>query len=73
MAIDLYLQIEDIKGESSDSAHQGWIECMSVNWSLSQPKSATASTAGGHNAGRWKWKYTQQRIGGWDLASNRVV
>lgn len=52
MAIDAYLQIDGIKGESSDSAHQGWIECQSVNWSLSQPKSATASTAGGHTAAR---------------------
>lgn len=52
MAIDVYLQIEGIKGESADSAHQGWIECQSVNWSVSQPKSATASTAGGHTAGR---------------------
>lgn len=52
MAIDVNLQIDGIKGESTDSAHQGWIECQSVNWSLSQPKSATASTAGGHTAGR---------------------
>ena len=27
MAIDVYLQIEGIKGESGDSKHQGWIEC----------------------------------------------
>jgi type VI secretion system secreted protein Hcp len=52
MAIDVYLQIEGIKGESTDSAHQGWIECQSVNWSLHQPKSSTASTAGGHTDGR---------------------
>jgi type VI secretion system secreted protein Hcp len=26
MAIDAYLQIDGIKGESQDSAHQGWIE-----------------------------------------------
>jgi type VI secretion system secreted protein Hcp len=52
MAIDVYLQIDGIKGESSDDGHKGWIECQSVNWSLHQPKSATASTAGGHTAGR---------------------
>jgi type VI secretion system secreted protein Hcp len=52
MASDVYLQIDGIKGESSDSAHQGWIECQSVNWSLHQPKSATGSTAGGHTAER---------------------
>lgn len=52
MAIDVYLQIDGIKGESADSKHQGWIECESVNWSVHQPRSATASTAGGHTAER---------------------
>lgn len=50
MAIDL--QLDGVKGESADSTHQGWIECESVNWSIMQPKSATASTAGGHTAER---------------------
>jgi type VI secretion system secreted protein Hcp len=44
MAIDVYLQIDGIKGESQDSKHQGWIECSSVHWGIHQPKSATAST-----------------------------
>lgn len=52
MAIDVYLQIDGIKGESADSTHQGWIEITSAHWGVSQPKSATASTAGGHTAER---------------------
>lgn len=52
MAIDVYLQIDGIKGESQDSAHQGWIELTSAQWGVLQPKSATASTAGGHTAER---------------------
>lgn len=52
MAIDVYLQIEGIKGESQDSAHQGWIELSSVNMGVIQPRSATASTSGGHTAER---------------------
>lgn len=52
MAADFYLQIDGIKGESADSRHANWIECCSVNWSIQQPKSATASTAGGHTAER---------------------
>jgi type VI secretion system secreted protein Hcp len=52
MAADFYLQIDGIKGESADSNHAGWIECTSVNWSIHQPKSATASTGGGHTAER---------------------
>ncbi|MCG2584200.1 type VI secretion system tube protein Hcp [Massilia sp. TS11] len=52
MAIDVYLQIDGIKGESADDRHRDWIECQSVHWSVSQPRSATASTSGGHTAER---------------------
>lgn len=52
MAIDVYLQIDGIKGESSDVAHKDWIECTSAVWSVMQPKSASDSTAGGHTAER---------------------
>jgi type VI secretion system secreted protein Hcp len=56
MAIDVYLSIEGIKGESSDSGHVGWIECTTAQWGVKQPKSATASTAGGHTAERCEHK-----------------
>jgi type VI secretion system secreted protein Hcp len=52
MAIDVYLQIDGIKGESADSTHQGWIEVTGVHWGIHQPHSATASTGGGHTAER---------------------
>lgn len=52
MAIDVYLQIDGIKGESTDDKHKDWIECKSVHWGVLQPKSATASTGGGHTAER---------------------
>jgi type VI secretion system secreted protein Hcp len=52
MAIDVYLQIDGIKGESMDDKHKDWIECETVNWGVHQPKSATASTGGGHTAER---------------------
>lgn len=52
MAIDVYLQIDGIKGESSDGRHKDWIECSSVHWDVTQPRSATASTGGGHTAER---------------------
>ncbi len=52
MAIDVYLQIDGIKGESSDDKHRDWIECKSVNWDIRQPRSATSSTGGGHTAER---------------------
>jgi type VI secretion system secreted protein Hcp len=52
MAANFYLQLDGIKGESSDAKHAGWIECATVSWSITQPKSATASTGGGHTAER---------------------
>jgi type VI secretion system secreted protein Hcp len=52
MAIDVYLQIDGVKGESQDDGHRDWIECESVNWGVLQPRSATASTGGGHTAER---------------------
>lgn len=52
MALDVYLQIDGIRGESTDSGHPGWIEITSAQWGVTQPKSATASTAGGHTAER---------------------
>lgn len=52
MAIDVYLQIDGIKGESQDANHQGWIEITSAHWGVIQPRSATASTGGGHTAER---------------------
>lgn len=51
MAIDVYLQIEGIKGESADSAHVGWIEIESVHMGVIQPNSNSTSTAGGHTTG----------------------
>ncbi|KQV40192.1 type VI secretion system tube protein Hcp [Massilia sp. Root335] len=56
MSIDVYLQIDGIKGESMDAGHQGWIEVISAQWGVNQPKSATASTAGGHTAERCEHK-----------------
>jgi len=52
MATDIYVQIQGIKGESADSQHLGWIEAVHVEWAVIQPRSATASTAGGHTAER---------------------
>lgn len=52
MAIDVYLQLDGIKGESLDDAHKSWIECSEVHWGIHQPRSATASTGGGHTAER---------------------
>lgn len=52
MAIDAYLLIDGIKGESKYERHKGWIEVHGVHWSIVQPRSSSVSTAGGHTSGR---------------------
>ena len=57
MAIDVYLQIDGIKGESTDDKHKDWIECKSVQLGRdASRRSATASTGGGHTAERCEHK-----------------
>jgi type VI secretion system secreted protein Hcp len=46
MAFDVYLQIDGIKGESTDSGHKDWIELLSHSASTQPPApAAAASTA----------------------------
>jgi len=52
MAVDAYLQIEGIKGESQDSSHRDWIECQHVHFGVDQPRSPVTSTSGGHTSAR---------------------
>ena len=50
--IDAYLQIDGIKGETTDDKHKDWIECLDVDFGVEQPRSPVASTAGGHTTAR---------------------
>ncbi len=43
---------KDIPGESLDADHKDWVEVTSWSHEIIQPKSATASTAGGHTSER---------------------
>jgi len=52
MACDTYMQIDGLKGESTDSEHKDWIELLSFNHSITQPASATANSAGGGTTAR---------------------
>ena len=54
MASDSYLQIDGLKGESTDSAHKDWIEMLSFSHSISQSESVTENSAGGGTTGRVK-------------------
>jgi type VI secretion system secreted protein Hcp len=51
---DIYVKFDTplLKGESTDKEHKDWVEIHSWTHSIRQPKSATASSAGGHTAER---------------------
>lgn len=51
MAVDMFIQMEPIKGESSDDKHKEWIEMLSFSQGVTQPVSA-ASRTGGRTGGR---------------------
>lgn len=50
MAVDVFLKLGDIKGESKDAKHAGEIDVLSWSWGLSQP--GTPASGGGGGAGK---------------------
>ena len=51
-AIDMFLKIEGVPGESSVEDRQDWIEVLSYSHGVSQTASGAASTGGTRSAGR---------------------
>lgn len=51
MAVDMFMKIDGVDGESSDDAHDKWIEILSYSHGVSQPVSG-ASATGGRTGGR---------------------
>jgi type VI secretion system secreted protein Hcp len=51
---DIYVKFagSELQGESTDTKHQNEIEALSFSHRILQPRSSTASTAGGHTAER---------------------
>lgn len=52
MAFDTYLQLEPIKGESTDEKHKNWIEVFSFSHGLSQHGSGAISSGATRVAGK---------------------
>jgi type VI secretion system secreted protein Hcp len=50
MAVDHFLKIEGVEGESEDKEHKGWIDILSWNWGEMQ--AGTMSQGGGGGAGK---------------------
>ncbi len=51
MAVDMFMSIEGIPGESTDEGHAEWMELLSYSHGLSQAVSGTSGT-GGRTGGR---------------------
>ncbi len=52
MAFDAFGKVDGIPGESTDAGHKDWIEVLNYSHELTQPASASASTAGGATSER---------------------
>jgi len=50
MAVDMFLKLDGIKGESKDHKHKDTIHIESFSWGMNQ--TAAGGTAGGHGAGK---------------------
>lgn len=52
MAFDAFIQLDGIKGESTDDKHKDWIEIHNYGFGASQALSSTASSAGNLSSAR---------------------
>lgn len=50
MAVDMFLKVDSLEGESEDSAHKGEIEVLSWAWAANQ--TGTGGSGGGLGAGK---------------------
>jgi type VI secretion system secreted protein Hcp len=50
MAVDMFIKVGDIKGESTDDKHKGEIDVLSWSWGATQ--SGTSGIGGGAGAGK---------------------
>lgn len=50
MAVDMFLKLDDVKGESVDHKHKNEIDVLAWSWGMSQ--SGTTHTGGGGGAGK---------------------
>lgn len=47
MAVDMFLKIEGVSGESADSKHKGQIDVLSWSWGMAQSGTMHVATGGG--------------------------
>jgi type VI secretion system secreted protein Hcp len=47
MAVDIFLKLDPVKGESADSKHKDWIDVLSFSWGMTQSGNTHVATGGG--------------------------
>jgi len=47
MGFEIYIKIDDIKGESQDDKHKDWIEVLGFNWGENLPTTSAGGIAAG--------------------------
>lgn len=47
MAVDMYMRIDGVSGESKDSNHKGWSNVQSYSWGAVQPGNMASGSGGG--------------------------
>ncbi len=52
MPCDMFIQMDGIKGDSTDEKHKDWIEVLSYSHSISQATGGASSAQGTHAGGR---------------------
>ena len=52
MSFDAFIQLDGIKGESTDDKHKDWIEILNFGFGASQPQSGTSSSSGNLGSAR---------------------
>ena len=47
MAVDMFIKIDDVKGEAQDKKHEGEIDVLAWSWGMSQAGTMHAGGGGG--------------------------
>lgn len=70
MAVDMFLKIDDIKGEAHDAKHKDEIDVLSWSWGVTQ----SGSTHAGGGGGSGKANFQDLTVTKWvDLASPKLI
>jgi type VI secretion system secreted protein Hcp len=51
-AVDMFVKIDGIDGESTDKNHEGWIDVLAWSWDMSRPEGGLATSGGRLATGR---------------------